>query len=82
MMSWKRRQSRHLLKPAEKVPVQRELLLTQIIGVLVIALFSFSLTYLIMKILKITIGIRITKEEEKKGIDAVSFGVNSYTSNE
>jgi Amt family ammonium transporter len=58
------------------------LLLTQIIGVLVIALFSFCLTYLIMKILKITIGIRITKEEEKKGIDAVSFGVNSYTSNE
>ena len=30
------------------------LLLTQIIGVLVIALFSFCLTYLIMKILKIS----------------------------
>ena len=31
-----------------------------------------------------TIGIRISEEEEeeKKGIDAISFGVNSYTSNE
>lgn len=28
-----------------------------------------------------TIGIRITEEEEKKGIDAIFFGVNSYTSN-
>ena len=58
------------------------LLSTQIIGVLAIALFSFCLTYLAMRILKMTIGIRITEEEEKKGIDAISFGVNSYTSNE
>ena len=58
------------------------LLFTQIIGVLSIALFSFCLTYLIMKLLKITVGIRVSKEEEKAGIDAVSFGVKSYTSNE
>tara|TARA_B100001057_G_C22793248_1_gene928487 strand:- start:99 stop:1343 length:1245 start_codon:yes stop_codon:yes gene_type:complete len=58
------------------------LLSTQIIGVLAIALFSFCFTYFAMRILKMTIGIRITEEEEKKGIDAISFGVNSYTSNE
>ncbi len=58
------------------------LLFTQIIGVLSIALFSFCLTYLIMKFLKMTVGIRVSKEEEKAGIDAVSFGVKSYTSNE
>ena len=58
------------------------LLSTQIIGVLAIALFSFCLTYFAMRILKMTIGIRISEEEEKKGIDAISFGVNSYTSNE
>ena len=58
------------------------LLFTQIIGVLSIALFSFCLTYLIMKLLKMTVGIRVSKEEEKAGIDAVSFGVKSYTSNE
>jgi ammonia channel protein AmtB len=29
-----------------------------------------------------TLGIRISEYEEKVGIDAVSFGVKSYTSNE
>ena len=58
------------------------LLITQIIGVLSIAVFSFCLTYIVMKLLKITVGIRVSKEEEKAGIDAVSFGVKSYTSNE
>jgi Amt family ammonium transporter len=58
------------------------LLITQIIGVLSIALFSFCLTYVIMSLLKITVGVRVSKEEEKAGIDAVSFGVKSYTPNE
>ncbi len=29
-----------------------------------------------------TIGIRILEEEEKKGIDAISFDINSYSLNE
>ena len=58
------------------------LLVTQIIGVVSIAIFSFCLTYLIMRILKMTIGIRVSIHEEKVGIDAVSFGIKSYTSNE
>tara|TARA_B100001564_G_C20125877_1_gene440034 strand:- start:377 stop:508 length:132 start_codon:yes stop_codon:yes gene_type:complete len=41
-----------------------------------------DLNFIAMRILKKTIGIRISEEEEKKGIDAISFGVNSYTSNE
>jgi len=59
-----------------------ELLITQIIGVGSIAIFSFCLTYIIMRTLKMTLGIRISEYEEKVGIDAVSFGVKSYTSNE
>tara|TARA_B100000767_G_scaffold192652_1_gene179804 strand:- start:2669 stop:3913 length:1245 start_codon:yes stop_codon:yes gene_type:complete len=58
------------------------LLITQIIGVVSIATFSFILTYVVMNLLKLTTGIRISEEEEKAGIDAVSFGVKSYTSNE
>ncbi len=56
-----------------------ELLLTQVIGVLTIALFSFTATYLVMIIMKKTMGIRISKAEEKAGIDAVTFGVEAYT---
>jgi Amt family ammonium transporter len=56
-----------------------ELLITQVIGVLVIASFSFVVTFVIMKIMKKTIGIRVSEKEEQAGIDAVSFGVEAYT---
>ena len=55
------------------------LLITQLIGVLTIGGFSFVITFLIMKLMKKTIGIRISREEETAGIDAVSFGVESYS---
>lgn len=52
---------------------------TQALGVFVIGIFSFVLTFIIMKILKSTVGIRISKQEESAGIDAVSFGVEAYS---
>lgn len=55
------------------------LLLTQCLGVLVIGGFSFIVTYIIMTIMKKTIGIRVNRSEERAGIDAVSFGVEAYT---
>lgn len=55
------------------------LLTTQVIGVLVIGSFSFIITFIIMKIMKKTIGIRVNRSEETAGIDAVSFGVEAYT---
>ncbi|WP_339895212.1 ammonium transporter [uncultured Algibacter sp.] len=55
------------------------LLATQAIGVLVIGSFSFIVTFIIMKIMKKTIGIRVNRSEESAGIDAVSFGVEAYT---
>jgi len=54
------------------------LLVTQTIGVLAIGLFSFFITFMVMKLLSLTLGIRITDHEEEAGIDAVSFGVNAY----
>mgnify|MGYP005632754441 FL=1 len=56
-----------------------ELLITQLIGVLTIALFSFTITFILMKVLKSSVGIRITSEDEEAGIDSVSFGVKSYS---
>ena len=54
-------------------------LLIQFIGVAVISVFSFVLTYTIFKILKATMGIRLSHKAESAGIDAVEFGVESYT---
>ena len=42
------------------------------------AIFSFCLTYVIMTLLKKSIGIRISAEEEEQGIDLSTFGVQSY----
>jgi Amt family ammonium transporter len=52
---------------------------TQALGVFVIASFSFTVTFTLMKIMQKTIGIRISKQEESAGIDAVSFGVEAYS---
>ncbi len=54
-------------------------LVTQTLGVVVIGGFSFIVTYVIMTLLKSTMGIRVSREEEAAGIDAASFGVESYS---
>jgi len=55
------------------------LLGVQALGVSVIAVFSFALTYLIFVLLKKTIGIRLGEREELAGTDAVEFGIEAYT---
>ena len=54
-------------------------LMIQFTGVAVISVFSFVLTFTIFKILKATMGIRLSHKAESAGIDAVEFGVESYT---
>ncbi|GAA3621075.1 ammonium transporter [Flavivirga jejuensis] len=56
-----------------------DLLITQALGVLAIGSFSFLVTFIIMIIMKKTIGIRVSRIEETAGIDAVSFGVEAYS---
>lgn len=55
------------------------MLWTQALGVIVIGTFSFIITFILMKIMQKTFGIRISKEEESAGIDAVTFGVEAYS---
>ncbi len=58
---------------------QADQFITQLLGVSVISIFSFVLTFILFHILKRTIGIRIRHKEESAGIDAVEFGVEAYT---
>ena len=55
------------------------MLATQALGVLVIGAFGFVFTFILMKIMQKTVGIRISMVEESAGIDAVSFGVEAYS---
>jgi len=51
---------------------------TQFTGVVAVCLFSFILSYFVFKILKVTVGLRISKEAEKLGTDVAEVGVRAY----
>ena len=50
------------------------LLWKQIVVSLAVAFWSFFVSLLILVVMKITIGLRVNEEEEKLGIDRVTFG--------
>ncbi len=51
---------------------------SQITGVIAVCSFSFVLSYIIFKIMKATVGLRISKEAEKLGTDVAEIGVRAY----
>ena len=53
--------------------------MNQLIGVLAIGAFCFIASLLIFGIIKLTIGLRVTREEEIKGLDISEHGMESYS---
>ena len=51
---------------------------TQLIGVLAVNIFVFVVAYIIWSIMKLTIGLRLSKEGETKGTDVTETGVIAY----
>ena len=51
---------------------------TQLTGIIAVCSFSFILSFIIFKILKATVGLRISKEAEKLGTDVAEIGVRAY----
>lgn len=47
---------------------------TQIIGVVITVIYSGTISYVILKIIDKTIGLRVSKDEEREGLDIVSHG--------
>ena len=52
---------------------------TQFVGMFSVVVFSFVLSYLTFTAMKITIGLRISKEAEKLGTDKAEVGVIAYS---
>ena len=50
----------------------------QVIGVLVTAAFSAIATFIILKLINATIGLRVTPEEEHSGLDLTQHGESAY----
>lgn len=53
-------------------------LISQLIGVAAVGLTAFSAAFVIFYILKLTIGIRVSAEEEREGLDTFEHGMNAY----
>jgi len=54
------------------------LLVSQLIGIFSVAAWTISLTYIMFKVLKATIGLRVTRQEEVDGLDIHEHGQNVY----
>jgi Amt family ammonium transporter len=52
------------------------------IGVAAIGTYSFVVTYIILKVLDLTMGIRVSEDEEELGLDVTQHGERAYTSDE
>ena len=52
--------------------------ITQLIGVGIVGAFSVVTAFIILIIIKKTIGLRVDKEEEIKGLDLSEHGMDAY----
>jgi ammonium transporter, Amt family len=48
--------------------------LIQLQGVAVTVIYGFAASYLILKIIDMTIGLRVTEEQEREGLDITLHG--------
>ncbi len=55
------------------------LLTAQLIAVVVVWIFAFSITYVMLKLLSRLMPIRMTKEEERVGADIIQHGETAYS---
>jgi Amt family ammonium transporter len=53
-------------------------LLVQLIGILVVWIFAFAMTWIIGKVVNATIGLRVSSEEESVGLDISQHGERAY----
>jgi len=54
------------------------LLMTQLTGVAAVALWTMVTTFYLFKIINLTVGLRVTSEEEEEGLDKKEHGTESY----
>ena len=55
-----------------------KILAVQLTGIVSCFVWTFPLAYLLFKLIHVTIGLRVSKEEELEGLDATEHGGNAY----
>ncbi len=54
------------------------LLLTQLIAVVVVAVYAATITFILLKVINLIVGIRVSPEEEARGLDSSQHGETAY----
>ncbi|RYD03303.1 hypothetical protein N752_20955 [Desulforamulus aquiferis] len=55
-----------------------QLLGVQALGLLAVSIWAFSMSYLVFYLIKKTVGIRVSADEEMEGLDMVEHGIPAY----
>src|SRR6056300_126818 len=53
--------------------------MVQLKGALLVSVFAFALAYIVFSILKAVMGVRVSEEEEDRGLDITEHGQEAYT---
>ena len=53
-------------------------LANQLVGVVAVGVFTFLISWILWVIIKATIGIRVSREEELRGLDISEHGMEGY----
>ncbi|MEN9936629.1 MAG: hypothetical protein RLZZ387_3208 [Chloroflexota bacterium] len=56
------------------------LLVTQLVAVAVVAAYAAGVTFILLKVIDAVVGIRVSREEEQRGLDATQHGESAYQS--
>ena len=51
---------------------------TQVIGIVTVGAFTFVVSWIVWTVLKVTMGIRVSEEEELAGLDNAELGMEAY----
>jgi Amt family ammonium transporter len=51
---------------------------TQIMSIVIVGVFTFVISLVVWRILKATMGIRVTEEQEREGLDKSELGMEAY----
>ena len=54
----------------------------QLVGIVAVGAYSFIVTYVILKVLDMTMGVRVSPDEEEAGLDVSQHGERAYTHDE
>lgn len=53
-----------------------------LVGIVGVSAFSFIVTFIILKVIDLTVGIRVSEDEEELGLDVTQHGERAYTTDE